>query len=173
MSPWKIGFRPGASAQSHSMIRSKKLRIIRRRCRWVFLAMVVPADTGLAGEPNFVVLDVGPADGGDGGDVAGGDQPTSELAQRYVGQVDASRSEKRGELREVSAHGAHQHRSLRSEVRPFTFGRRGPDERFGVGCGDGHELMASSASSSAVRSASMSCEARWYSPASQSLVKCR
>ena len=44
MSPWKIGFRPGASGQSHSMIRSKKILIIRRRCRWVFVAMVASCE---------------------------------------------------------------------------------------------------------------------------------
>jgi hypothetical protein len=40
MSPEKIGFRPGASGQSSSMRRSKKMRIICKRWRWVFFDMV-------------------------------------------------------------------------------------------------------------------------------------
>ena len=48
MSPCRIGLRAGASGQSHSMSRSKKMRIMRSRCRWVFFAIVGPFVPGWA-----------------------------------------------------------------------------------------------------------------------------
>lgn len=37
----KMGVRAGASVQSHSMMRSKKVRIVPSRCRTVFLVATV------------------------------------------------------------------------------------------------------------------------------------
>ena len=90
MSPWKIGLRRGASSQSHSMSRSKKMRIMRSRWRWVFLARFGPVLPGWLAKPHLVVLDVRPGDAGHDGDVGLGDQPAGELAQRVVGRLPRS-----------------------------------------------------------------------------------
>jgi hypothetical protein len=90
------------------MSRSRKIRIIRSRCRWVFFASSLPLLAGLGGEPHLVVLDVTTLDVGDDRDVGRGGDPAGQLAQRGVGDLDAARGEERGELQQVAAHGGDQ-----------------------------------------------------------------
>jgi hypothetical protein len=124
------------------------------------------------GEPHLVVLDVGSGDGGDDGDVGVVGEPASELAQRVVSHDDTRRSEDRGELHQVATHRRRQLRHSGRQLGPLPVGGAAGNPRLGNGLGGAHELTAWIAMSSAV-STSISSAARRYSPASQSLVRCR
>jgi hypothetical protein len=115
---------------------------------------------------------------GDVGDVRTsvfGDEPAGELAQGAIGGVDAARREERGELQQVAAHRADQLRGLQPTARPIRDPNRSTGStarrcrrqrrrssvdllhRAQLGCGVGVDRSV----------------ARRYSPASQSLVRCR
>ena len=132
-------------------------------------------DAWLGGQPHLVVLDVVAADITDCGDARVGEHPAGELAQRTVGRIDAPGRQERAQLPQVAAH--HGGHPRRCDLDPGPLGVGVPASRLPLGSTDGaHRATASctaSISATAAVSASISAAARRYSPASQSLVRCR
>ncbi len=130
-------------------------------------------------QPHLVVLDVVAVHRADAVQPGVGDQPAGELAQRVLGRVDAARCQERAELPQVAAHEpSHQGRGG-LDLGPFRRGGaagHGPAASRRGGRLGSHRAASSCAASislTAAVSASMSAAARRYSPASQSLVRCR
>ncbi len=175
MSPPMTGLRTGASGQSHSMIRSKNTRSMRSRCRWVFADKRPPPLPGCAASHTLkssmssrpisptAVMSVWV------------DQPAGKLTERVVGRLDAGWSQKRGCLGQVTAHRGAQAGCLAADLGPFASGSATSSGTV-LDRDRDHQLITSwmsSNSATAAWSASISDAARWYSPASQSLVRCK
>ena len=134
---------------------------------------------GLDGEPDLVVLDVVAADRGDAVQPGVGDQPAGELAQGILRGVHAGRGEERGQALQVPLDRRRGLRRRGPDLRPLrrsgTAGRRPAGGRL-TGRQRGHRtatVCTASISATAASSASINSAARRYSPASQSLARCR
>ena len=132
-----------------------------------------------AGQPHLVILDIITANIRDRGDLGLSDQPAGELAQRALGRGDAPRCQERAQLPQIPVDRQHDLRGRDLQARPL----RGGDAACPLAAvlrrpgGHGaHERAASWIASiwpTAAVSASISCDARRYCPASQSLARCR
>ena len=108
-------------------------------------------------------------------DVGVGDQPAGELTQTCCRRPRRCGSQERGRLGEVTGHRGAPGGAPGRRSRPTRACARDPADR-SVLRDRGHQLITSwmaSSSATAAWSASISDAARWYSPASQSLVRCR
>jgi hypothetical protein len=130
---------------------------------------------GLVGEPHGEVFDVVAGDRGEGGDVGVFEQPERQLPQRDGRGFDAAGCEERRGLGEIAAHRRCHPGCPRSDDLPVV-GDLVRRVRHPLRS-SGHRVTAwswmASISATAAWSASMAAEARRYSPASQSLVRCR
>jgi hypothetical protein len=179
MSPAMTGLRGGASGQSHSMIRPGERPDgpdplpVRLGCDHL------AGGPGLGSQPDLVVLDVIAAHRSDAVQPGVGDHPPGELAQRVLRGVDAGRGEERGQALQVPADRLRDLRCLGPDLRPLRGGGAAghcPAGGRPAGGQRAHRtatVWTASISATAASSASISSAARRYSPASQSLARCR
>ena len=137
------------------------------------------AGPGPGGQPHLVVLDVIAAHRGDGLQPGVGDHPPGELAQRVLCSVHAARGEERGQPLQIPLDRRRHLRRRGPDLRPLRGGDAAGHRPAGgrpAGGQRAHRTAASctaSISATAAASASISSAARRYSPASQSLARCR
>jgi hypothetical protein len=134
-----------------------------------------PTAPGPGGQPYLVVLDVIAADVTDRGQAGLGDHPAGQLAQRAVGRIDAAGRQERAQLSQVAVHYRGYPGRHGLDLRPFSLSL--PTCGLPLTGGEGAHRAAAACTASisltAAVSASISAAARRYSPASQSLVRCR
>ena len=132
-----------------------------------------------AGQPHLVVLDIITANIRDRGDLGLSDQPAGELAQRALGRGDAPRCQERAQLPQIPVDGQHDLRGRDLQARPLRGGDAAGPLAAVLRRPGGHGAHESAASwiasiwPAAAVSASISCDARRYCSASQSLARCR
>jgi hypothetical protein len=137
------------------------------------------AGPGLGGEPYLVVLDVIAAHRGDGLQPGAGDHPPGELAQRTLCSVHAGRGEEGGQPLQIPLDRRRDPRRRGPELRPLRGGAAAGYRPAGGRPAGGQRAdrtatgCTASMAATAPGSASISSAARRYSPASQSLARCR
>jgi hypothetical protein len=137
------------------------------------------AAPGLDGEPYLVVLDVITAHRGDTVQPGIGGQPPGELAQRVLRGGHAARGQERGQPLQVPLDRRCRLRCRGLDLRPLRGGDAAghrPASGRAAGRQRAHRtatVWTASISATAAVSASISSAARRYSPASQSLARCR
>jgi hypothetical protein len=131
------------------------------------------------GQPDLEVLDVIATHRSDRAQARVIDHPAGELAQRILGHDDAGRGLEGGQPLQIPLH---RHRDLRGnsmDLHPLRRRRAARDRAISDRRGNrlcAHRALTSwtaSIASPAAVSASISADARRYSSASQSLVRCR
>ncbi len=173
MSRPMIGFRAGASGQSHSMIRSKNTRSIAEPLALGVRGEPHPLGAGLSGEPHLEVLDVIPADRRDRNDICRRDQPACEQPQRQVGGVNAGGSQERRHLLEVTAHGVREAWRAGGDLSPLALRPRSSRLHAGTAVISSSPPGCRGALRPRPGRRRSATPAARYSPASQSLARCR